>query len=298
QRRAEQLALLQEDLLAREQRWAGQAQALSAPAFSWRRQATAALGTVILTLAAVAGALKLGLGWSAWQKRLRGEELRLRKLQLSVLGALEELQAAIAQARDDVSAAAPRAAGFTALEAPPAPLQAEYSDPPAEWAERLVGRPVETRPARLVGRPVESRAVRLAGRPMEPSPARPAGRPVETRPARPSARPVETRPDRFVARPAELGPASEGGPWMEPPARDAERPAPRQRPAPPWMGRVEELAAEGLTAAEIGRRLRVSREEILLALARRSRERKLDRESGTAEAARIRAAALPQGRGE
>ena len=43
----------------------------------------------------------------------------------------------------------------------------------------------------------------------------------------------------------------------------------RRPPEPSWIAKVEQLAAQNLSTAEIARRLRISREEILLALARR-----------------------------
>jgi len=287
-RRAEQLALARDELLAREFRLAEGAAALGGRGFSWRRQAMVALGTVVLALTAVSLALKLGLGWSTWSRRLRAEESRLRTLQLSVLGALEELQATLATAQAEAeragTMAAPPAARETGgVHAP------SLSGHDAELVESLdSGRAVEPTER---GEPIENSAYRDLGDRSEgarlaegavrgavtPPPASWAARLLGDDQAAEAAPPRPRRPLE--------------GPWQEPVHRRA---PPRQPPAgstAPWVSQLSDLVAQGLTIPQMARRLQVSREEVTLALAvherrtpvpvvtERSREKEGDREA-------------------
>ncbi len=154
-RQLEQLALLRDALVEREREVGLREAALRRALLSgfWMRQAVAIALTLMLAIGAVLLALRLGLGERILEQRMGRERSRLQKLQLSVIGALENLEAMIASAQQ-VAPAVPAARGTTTraarAEGARQSLPRETRRVPARsWMERLVDPEVSATEAEL-----------------------------------------------------------------------------------------------------------------------------------------------------
>jgi hypothetical protein len=295
-RQRQQLEISRQELLEREQRVAAHEAALRTELLRgfWTRQALASGITLALTAVAVGILLRRGVGWSALREHLRAEETRLHRLQLSVIGGLQELEASIAGART--------AAGTSSEELHPAEpatrsarMQPERSSHPAPAPS--VAPSMEdgfALPLPTIQRSARDASYLAAGGEPQSHPEHSA-RASDARDSAPSS--TLGWAERLIARGPRAG--SESGarrqrPWSEPvrraslPSRDSQPEwAPPSQPASPALepavpgirAQIEYLAAAGLAEAEIARRLRVSRDEIRLALTLRDPEESRSRRS-------------------
>jgi len=131
ERIVEQAQLIRGELAARERAIAAQEDLLRRQVLAefWKRQAAAAAATLGLSLIIVLLLVRRAAAWSGFAQRLRAEESRLRNLQLSVIGALEEFESELAAARSWAAAearsrrpAADRSAGPDPAELPMEPV--------------------------------------------------------------------------------------------------------------------------------------------------------------------------------
>jgi hypothetical protein len=108
ERIVQQAQLIRGELAARERAIAAQEDLLrrQVRAEFWKRQAAAAAATLGLSLMIVLVLVRRAADWSGFSQRLREEESRMRNLQLSVIGALEEFESELAAARSWAAAEA------------------------------------------------------------------------------------------------------------------------------------------------------------------------------------------------
>ncbi len=108
ERIVQQAQLIRGELAARERAIAAQEDLLRRQVLAefWKRQAAAAAATLGLALIIVLVLVRRAADWSGFTQRLREEESRLRNLQLSVIGALEEFESELAAARSWAAAEA------------------------------------------------------------------------------------------------------------------------------------------------------------------------------------------------
>ncbi len=298
----QQVQLIRGELAARERAIAAQEELLRRQVLAefWKRQAAAAAATLGFTLIIVLVLVRRAADWSGFSQRLREEESRMRNLQLSVIGALEEFESELAAAR--AWAAAEARARRPVADRSPA---TERNEPLQEVGTQGLH---DTRPAppptpagstgysfgedEHVGAAVPmssggSGALRFGGEPAPEPAAREAAYPQPWQPARAAASAgaqvapagqAGSEPDSWARRflgtdaPAPMEPAAGPvGPWSEPIRRSEPMPAPAPTPrfvaaGPSTREQVERLAAEGYGEVEIARRMGLSREEIHLAL--------------------------------
>ncbi len=100
-RMVQQAQLIREELVARERTIAAREALMRRQVLAefWKRQAAAAAATLAFSLLIVLFLARRAADWTGFSKRLRNEESRLRNLQLSVIGALEEFESELAAAR-------------------------------------------------------------------------------------------------------------------------------------------------------------------------------------------------------
>jgi hypothetical protein len=108
ERIVQQAQLIRGELAARERAIAAQEDLLRRQVLAefWKRQAAAAAATLGLSLIIVLVLVRRAADWSGFSQRLREEESRMRNLQLSVIGALEEFESELAAARSWAAAEA------------------------------------------------------------------------------------------------------------------------------------------------------------------------------------------------
>jgi hypothetical protein len=303
-RALQQVEIARQELVEREQLVAAQTAALRAGLQHgfWARQMLVGLCTILLAVGTVAYLLQRGVGWSTLRARLRSEEARLHELQLSVIGALQELESTLATARD----AAPDEARRAPRSMPVAPPEPRPSSEPVALPDLRPARapiaPPDLRPSPAsialsdlqprpepAAMPVLGARVRAVPFERGDAPGRAPAAPIaagagwaERFLAREPLTVRETLVSRepFVARDALMprGSGLTGGPIRrdELPLREVSEPWPSQpeplapasaRPVPSMRAQIEYLSAGGLGETEIARRLRLSREEVRLALA-------------------------------
>jgi hypothetical protein len=298
-RRAEQTQFISEELAAREQAVAaGEAVlAKSLETDFWKRQTMAAAATIAFTMLLTVVVLGRAMEKDGIRKRLRAEETRLRNLQLSVIGSLEEFEANLADARAWAAAEAQdRNTEFSshhidkALQAEPfaetanAPLamnnafsgEDEMSPMPALSSPAIapVGNTDESfyAPPAVEAPPLEQPLEQPFEQALEPIYQNELTEALQQPVFEPQdeyRRDTQNDwPERFVAPPQ----AVDNGPWGESVRRSQPMPAPVNLPeehggqAPGMRGQIEYLAAEGYTETDIARQLGVSRDEVRLAL--------------------------------
>lgn len=100
-RRVQQAQVLRYELAERERMVAAQEEILRRQVLEefWKRQAVATLATVALAALVLLLMARRIADWSGLSKRIREEESRMRNLQLSVIGGLEEFESELAAAR-------------------------------------------------------------------------------------------------------------------------------------------------------------------------------------------------------
>lgn len=100
-RRMQQLQVHAGELIARERAISAREEVIRREVLAefWKRQGAAAGFTVALATLIVLFLARRIADWTGFTKRLREEEARLRNLQLSVIGALEEFESELAAAR-------------------------------------------------------------------------------------------------------------------------------------------------------------------------------------------------------
>jgi hypothetical protein len=303
-RAVQQVELARQELVEREQRVAAQTAALRADLQRgfWARQMLVGLCTVLLAAGTAAYLLHRGVGWSQLRARLRSEEARLHELQLSVIGALQELESTLATARDAAPDETRRAPERMAVALPdlqpvrapiappdlrPSPASIALSDlqpspasialpdlqPRVELATRpVLGARVRAVPVARGGTPDRAAAAPIAAGASwaerflarEPLAAREPFASREPFVARDALTPRDSGLIGGAIRRDELPLREVSEPWPSPPEPLSPASA---RPVPSMRAQIEYLSAGGLGETEIARRLRLSREEVRLALA-------------------------------
>jgi len=291
-RRLQQASIVADELAARERDVAIREAALLGRMNSdfWKRQLPAAAATIALTMVLVMLVLNRAMSKDGIRLRLRDEETKLRNLQLSVIGSLEEFERNLADARVWVAAESSKREhdhSRPQMSNSPSPRSSHSmaAEPPAP-------RPINTVEMIRDEEPNQSRQSELPNSTQTSSAAWSASHeafiassPEASQKLPDSVSPEDNRGSwtrRFVEpvtqRETDLmnDDSKQRGPWGEPVRRSAEPPAPQNRP--PLIGRtpglreqVEYLAAEGFSEAEIAKHLSVSRDEVSLALQMRVR---------------------------
>jgi len=294
ERLMEQAAVVREELAARERLVAAREEVLRRQVLRefWKRQAVSAAAIIAFSALVVLLLMRRLADWTGFTKRLSEEESRLRNLQLSVIGALEEFESELAAARAWAAAEArsrrpvadpPRAQPETPIpgvavssaenpffRAPePEPVSSVTpGEPPLDAFEDLPGGEQISRPVPIGTGPPEPTA------PRPPTPVEPPVAPPEPTPIWPTPEPAPPTSGqgnwahRFVEpQPPPPAPA-EQGPWAEATRRAGSVPEPEhpRQGGPSTREQVEYLAAEGMSEQDIAQRLGLSQEEIHLAL--------------------------------
>jgi hypothetical protein len=284
-RRLDQTGVIRDELADRERRIAAREEVLWRQVITqfWKRQAAASAATIGLTLIIVLIIAGRMAHWSGFAKRLQEEENRMRNLQLSVIGALEEFESEVTAARawaatelrSERSAAAtqpPMRESFTDSKTPESPILEGAGSIGGGGGERGAAEAAVYREAAQSSVWQRATQALAADRlPQSQATGRSSGAPAH------QAAPDDwvrrfLEPDPEMAASVEVTPPSAAveGPWQEPARRQT--PPPRAPEPPPDQDgpglreRVEFLAAEGFTEREIARRLKLSREEVQLAL--------------------------------
>ncbi len=297
ERRLQQLEVARTDLAERERRLA-EAEASMKQRLTGRflhMQVGASVLTFAVTLLLVSVLIRRSPEWSGLQRQLREEASRLRSLQLSVIGALEEFEATINAVGRSPSAASskdaqPKESAYKAgAEVPAGGERAEYEEgsritrsvPGTEEQPIKRGRPPAERPA-APARPAMDVAGPVRQETLGEMTSRGEGffdeasDVMDQRSAAPARNTVrdgsffpERHPSSWAERLTEKESAMEEqrrGPWSDSLRRKG-TPPPARRPAvPDWRAQAEYLASEGVGESEIARRLGVSRQQVRLAL--------------------------------
>ncbi|MCK4304949.1 MAG: hypothetical protein KAY24_11995 [Candidatus Eisenbacteria sp.] len=176
-RHVEQAQVIREELARRERSVAVREEVLRRQVLEefWQRQAAASAATIAVALLLVVLVARRMGDWTGFSKRLQNEESRMRNLQLSVIGALEEFESEVAAARAwaAAEARARRPVGDGALQVGGQeardPFEAQVSEAAGTNAgERLFPKPVISQVAAVA----EQRAVEA----MTPGPEPPRGK--------------------------------------------------------------------------------------------------------------------------
>ncbi len=292
-RRMEQAQILRSELAARERDLAVREELIRrrvAEEF-WKRQASAAVAAIALSVLVVLLLARKIIERTGYPEQMRRDESRLRGMQLSVIGALEEFESEVAAARAWASEEARLrmrpSASAVRPQASAVPPQASAT--PAQAATVAEVDASADAPAPETVWEAARRALHNANlhEPITPLPQSAGGR--EEAVAEPLPEPVwqarstmAEQPRAFEAPPEEpvhAHPVPERGPWGDAHRRPGPVPQPVQTAEPPQpvpvggvprgqslRAQVEYLAGEGLSETEIARRLGLSREEVQLAI--------------------------------
>ncbi len=295
-RRLEQAQILRSELAARERDLAVREELIRRGVVEefWKRQASAAVAAIALSVLVVLLLARKIIERTGYPEQMRRDESRLRGMQLSVIGALEEFESEVAAARAWASEEArirtrqsaptmpPKAPATPAQAATVAEADASANAPAPEtvWeaARRALHNANLDEPIGPPPQPAGGREEAIA----EPLPE-PVWQARSTMAEQPmTLDPPPEQPIAFEAPPEEPVheyPVPERGPWGDAHRRPGPVPQPVQTAEPPQpvpvgdvprrqslRAQVEYLAAEGLSETEIARRLGLSREEVQLAI--------------------------------